>query len=132
MLCLAIHPLSSHVSKGPQVTHNLYPTFLLHSLLSSHTGHWGFHPQLLLSHLLELSSSHRLGKASSHKTPLLALAGVGQWIERRPANQSIAGLNPSRGTCLGCRPGARGWGVRDRQPHIDVSLPVFLPHFVSL
>ena len=43
------------------------------------------------------------------------LAGVAQWIERRPANQS--GL----GTGLGCGPGL-GMGVRRRQP-ASVSLP---------
>ena len=34
-----------------------------------------------------------------------ALAGVAQWIERRPANQKVASLIPSEGTCLGCEPG---------------------------
>ena len=34
-----------------------------------------------------------------------ALAGTAQWIERGPANQRVAGLIPSEGTCLGC--GAR-------------------------
>ena len=47
------------------------------------------------------------------------LAGVAQWIERRPANQNITGLNPSQGTCLGCEPGS--WlGMCERQP-IDVT-----------
>ena len=34
----------------------------------------------------------------------LALAGVAQWIECWPQNQRVAGLIPSQGTCLGCRP----------------------------
>ena len=33
-----------------------------------------------------------------------ALAGVAQWIEHRLVNQRVAGLIPSLGTCLGCRP----------------------------
>ena len=33
------------------------------------------------------------------------LAGVVQWIERRPANQRVSGLIPSQVTCLGCGPG---------------------------
>ena len=57
-----------------------------------------------------------------------ALAGVAQWIECQPANQKVADLIPSQGTCLDCRPGPQ-WGARERQPHIDVSLPLspFLP-----
>ena len=38
------------------------------------------------------------------------LAGVAQWIEHWPANQSVTGSIPSQGTCLGCRPGPQ---VRD-------------------
>ena len=53
-----------------------------------------------------------------------ALAGVVQWIERRPANQRVAGLIPSWGTGLGCGPGPQ-LGVRERSL-IHVSLPVFL------
>ena len=36
-----------------------------------------------------------------------ALAGVTQWTECRPANQRVAGLIPSQGTYLGCRPGSQ-------------------------
>ena len=35
----------------------------------------------------------------------IALVGVAQWIECRPANQRVAGSIPSQGTCLGCEPG---------------------------
>ena len=35
----------------------------------------------------------------------LALAGMAQWIECRPANQRVASLIPSQGTCLGYGPG---------------------------
>ena len=34
-----------------------------------------------------------------------ALARVVQWIEHRPANQGVASLILSQGTCLGCGPG---------------------------
>ena len=64
---------------------------------------------------------YKLVKAST-----IALAGVALWIECQPANQMITGSIPSQGTCLGCRPGPQ-WGLRDRQPHIDVSFPLFLP-----
>ena len=51
-----------------------------------------------------------------------ALAGVAQWIEHEPVwNHRVAGLIPSQGTSLGCRPGPQ-LRVRDRQQHIDVSL----------
>ena len=41
----------------------------------------------------------------SFKKHFLALAGVSQWIERRPVNQKVSGSVPSQGTCLGCGPG---------------------------
>ena len=60
-----------------------------------------------------------------------ALAGVAQWTERRLVKQGVASSIPSQGTCLGCRPGPQE-GAHERQPHIDVSLPLFLPPFPSL
>ena len=39
------------------------------------------------------------------KNKVFALAGVAQWIERRPVNHRVTGSIPSQGTCLGCRPG---------------------------
>ena len=57
-----------------------------------------------------------------------ALAGVAQWIERTPANQMVTSSIPSQGTCLSCRPSPQ-WGLYDRQPHRDVSLPIFLLPF---
>ena len=56
---------------------------------------------------------------------------MAQWIERRTVNQGVASLIPSQGTCLGCGPGPR-WGMFEKQPHTDVSLPFFLPPFPSL
>ena len=60
-----------------------------------------------------------------------ALAGVAQWIECQPANQRVADSIPSQGTCLGFRPGPQ-WEAHERQPHIQVSLPLFLLPFPSL
>ena len=60
-----------------------------------------------------------------------ALAAVVQWIERRPVNQRVASSIPSQGTCPGCGPGLQ-WGACERQPHIDVSLSLFLLPFFSL
>ena len=60
-----------------------------------------------------------------------ALAAVAQWTENWPAKQRVAGSIPSQGTCLGCRPGPQ-WAAHERQPHIDVSLALFLPPFPTL
>ena len=60
-----------------------------------------------------------------------ALAGVAQWIECQPMNQGGTGSIPSQGTSLGYRPGPQ-LGACERQTHMDVSLPLFLPSFPSL
>ena len=51
--------------------------------------------------------------------------------EHRPVNQRVVGLIPSQGTCLGCGPGSQ-FGACERQPDIDVSLPLFLLPFLCL
>ena len=56
---------------------------------------------------------------------MFASAGVAQWTERRPVHQRVTGLIPSQGTCLGCGPGPQR-GAHEKQPRIDVSLPLFL------
>ena len=61
----------------------------------------------------------------------MALAGVAQWTEHGPAKQRVIGSNPSQGPCLGCGPGPQ-LGAHERQPHIDVSLPLSFPPFPSL
>ena len=54
-----------------------------------------------------------------------ALAGVAQCIECWPVNQRVMGSIPSQCTCLGFGPDPQ-WGAYERQPHTDVSLPLFL------
>ena len=61
----------------------------------------------------------------------LAPAGVAQWIEHGPTNQRVTGLIPSEGTYLGCRLSPQ-FRAHKRQPHIDISLPLFLRPFHSL
>ena len=56
----------------------------------------------------------------------MALAGVAQWIERQPENQRVISLIPSKGLGCGLVPQL---GTHQRQPHMDVSLPLFLPPF---
>ena len=53
-------------------------------------------------------------------------------VDCMPAYEpTVAGSIPNQGTCLGCWSGP-WWGVRKRQPHIDVSLPLFpLPSLLS-
>ena len=46
------------------------------------------------------------------------------WLSGLSASQRVVGSIPRQGKCLGCRPGPR-WGVWERQPHIDASLPLF-------
>ena len=65
---------------------------------------------------------------TSYKLQCRTLADVAQWIEQWPVNQSVTGSIPSQGIYLGCRLGPQ-LGACDRQPHIDVSLPLFLPPF---
>ena len=62
-------------------------------------------------------------KESTQKLEAVALAGVAQWIEHQPANQRVASLIPSQGTCLGCGPGP--WLRACERQLIDVSLPPF-------
>ena len=54
------------------------------------------------------------------------LAGVAQWVACQPANPRVTDSNPGQGTSLGGRTGPQS-GVHERQPPIDVSLPLFLP-----
>ena len=68
--------------------------------------------------------------SSTIKRAYLTLAGVAQWIERGPVNQTVAPSIPSQGTCLDCGRSSQ-LGTCERQL-IDVSLPLFLPPFPSL
>ena len=51
---------------------------------------------------------------------------LAQWIDCQPVNQRVTSSIPSQGTGLGCGPGLQLWAC-ERQPHTDVSLPLFLP-----
>ena len=54
-----------------------------------------------------------------------ALAGVAQWTECQPSDQSIAGSSPSQGTCLGGRSGPRLGSARGNHALMFLSLPSF-------
>ena len=56
----------------------------------------------------------------------VALAGVAQWIECRPANQRVTCSIPSQGTCLGCGPGSQGGGGM-KSNHTLMFVFLFLP-----
>ena len=79
----------------------------------------------------KLLNSEQDNLLTMHTVKRIALAGVAQWIDSRPANQMVASLIPSQGTCLGCESGHH-LGAHESQPRIDVSLPLFLPPFPSL
>ena len=53
---------------------------------------------------------------------------MAQWIKCKPVNQRVSGSIPSQRTCLGYGPGPRQRAC-ERQPHTDVSLPLFLLYF---
>ena len=59
------------------------------------------------------------------------LAGVAQWIECWLANPRGGRFDSQSGYMPGLRVRSPV-GVHRRQPHIDVSLPLFLPPFPSL
>ena len=83
-----------------------------------------------LSQRSKTSNSEKMCRQISNKKAG-ALAGVAQWIEHGPENQRVTSSIPSQGTCLGCGPGPQ-YGACERQPHIDVSLTLFCPPFLSL
>ena len=60
------------------------------------TGHWGTEDT---AGSKTESCTH--GVLLARKKKKIALAGVAQWAERRPANQRVTDLIPSQGTCLG-------------------------------
>ena len=74
---------------------------------------------------LSISVVTSFSKRFFKKKIYFAVAGVAQWIECWPVNQRVSDSIPSQGTCLGCRPGPQK-GARRKQPHVDVSLPLFL------
>ena len=80
---------------------------------------------------VNFSIINKLSSSFISKSSSSTLAGVAQWIEHWPANQRVTSWIPSQGTCLGCGLGPQ-WGVLEKQPHIDISLPLFLPPFSSL
>ena len=55
-------------------------------------------------------------------------SGAAQWTERWPVNRKVTGSIPSRGTCLGCKPGPQQ-GARERQP---ISIPLTSVFLTSL
>ena len=74
-------------------------------------GMYGRQP-VTVSHI-DVCLSLALSPFSLSKINKHALAGVAQWIEHGPVNQSVAGLIPSQGTGLGCRPRPQ-WGTHKR------------------
>ena len=59
----------------------------------------------LLAFVICLTSLER--KKEEGRKEGQALASVVQWIECQLANQRVASLIPSQGTCLGCGPGTQ-------------------------
>ena len=64
------------------------------------------------------------------KKYFVLLAGIAQRTECQPVVRVTSSIL-NQGTYLGCRPGPQG-GACKKQPHIHVSLPLFLPPIPSL
>ena len=76
---------------------------------------------------MDTSPKHHAKQMNPHtKRRHAALAGVAQWVECWPANQRVTSSIPNWDTCLGYRPDPQ-YRAHERQPYIDVSLPLFLP-----
>ena len=59
-----------------------------------------------------------------------ALAGVAQWIDQQPVNQtSLVPFSVRAHAWVAGQAPGKAW---ERQPHIDVSISLFLPVFPSL
>ena len=78
---------------------------------------------MFLADTFWLSDIRKRGK----KPYLVGLNGIDCWS----VNQRVDSSFPSQGTYLGCRSSPQ-LAECDRQTHIDVSLPLFLPPFFSL
>ena len=99
-----------------KIVENSVPTIKWNTYLISE---WRY----LLQIIIDISNNRLLKSIYS--------PGVAQWIEYWPANQGFLVWFPLR---------AHGWvagqipqyGAHERQPHIDVSLPLFLLPFPSL
>ena len=61
--------------------------------------------------------------------PHLGPGWCGSVVECQPANQRVTGLIPSQG--LGCGLGPQ-WRVHERQPPIDICLPLFLLSLIHI
>ena len=66
------------------------------------------------------------------QTQMGTLAGVAQWTEHQPAYQRVAGSIPSLGHMPGLWARSLVGGACERQPYIDVSLPLPSPLKKSL
>ena len=79
--------------------------------------------------LRETGSWAFTGCCPHHSFPILleqaptALTGLAQWIKCQPVNQSVSGLIPSQGTCLGCGPGPQWGHTRGNHTLMFLSLP---------
>ena len=79
-----------------------------------------------------IDSGDELNLDQTHlETVILTLAGVAQWIERRPANQRVSGSIPSQGTCLGCQPGPQWVACKRNHTLMFLSLSLSLPSPLS-
>lgn len=81
---------------------------------------------------MNAASHHLLLRSDFLQNSAQALTGVAQWVKHPPADRSVAGSVPVRGTCLGCGP-VPIWGVQGADdPCFSCTLTFLFLFFFSL
>ena len=80
-----------------------------------------------INNSVQLCNCHHNKDIESFLPWLVWLSGLSTSLRAR----GVAGSIPGWGSCPDCQLGPQ-WGVRERQPHNDVSLLLFLPPFSSV
>ena len=113
----------------PRGSFYFHPNNPYHKNIAPHRGLWNAFLVIPWKTLIDTGNT-RTNWLSWRNLHHWALDGVAGWTEYWPAKQGVTCSIQSQGSCLGCWPGSQK-RVHKRQPHIDVSLPLFLPPFLS-
>ena len=105
----------------------LIGTSLLSSFVFRQSGSWSLllvASQSLYLHVVDSPNKSFIFEREIQPW-LVQLSGLSAGLQTKGSPVQF----PVQGMCLGCRPGPQ-WGAGERQPHIDISLPLSpsLPH----